>query len=160
MLIPSFLMSDVNKLLRLLIKNEQCEQIAQVAQQKWANEQMARVFLANRSFALFFAKNERFAQKTDEWIPNLDHESALRTFASKSPNGCSRIAYGKEALLDSAECTLTPCVFQELLVMIIHQVETKDIQLDENVRKEFLDVLMIEERGAVQVLDFSSSLLL
>ena len=70
MLIPSFLMSDVNKLLRLLIKNEQCEQIAQVAQQKWANEQMARVFLANRSFALFFAKNERFAQKTDERIPN------------------------------------------------------------------------------------------
>ena len=42
----------------------------------------------------------------------------------------------------------------------VHQVETKDIQLDENVRKQFLDVLMIEERGAVQVLDFSSSLLL
>ena len=29
-------MSDVSKSLRLLSKNEQCEQIAQVAQQKWA----------------------------------------------------------------------------------------------------------------------------
>ena len=35
-LIPSFLMSDVIELLRSLTKNEQSEQIAQVAHQKWA----------------------------------------------------------------------------------------------------------------------------
>ena len=35
-LIPSFLMSDVSKLLRSLAKNERWEQIAQVAHQKWA----------------------------------------------------------------------------------------------------------------------------
>ena len=66
-LIPSFLMSDVSESLRLLTKNERCEQIAQVAHQKWANHW---VFWANRSFAIFFAKNEQFAQKTDERIPS------------------------------------------------------------------------------------------
>ena len=35
-LIPSFLLSDMSKLLRSLTKNERCEQIAQVAHQKWA----------------------------------------------------------------------------------------------------------------------------
>ena len=35
-LIPSFLMSDVNELLRSLTKNERCEQIAQVAHKKLA----------------------------------------------------------------------------------------------------------------------------
>ena len=77
--IPSFLMSDVRESLRSLTKNERCEQIAQDAHQKWAtmsdslrsltkNEQMSEslVFLANRSFSHFFAKNERFAQKIDE----------------------------------------------------------------------------------------------
>ena len=36
LLIPSFLVSDVSESLRLLTKNERCEQIAQVAHQKWA----------------------------------------------------------------------------------------------------------------------------
>ena len=58
LLIPSFLMVDVSELLRLLTKNEgpwairsglspkmsNHEQIAQVAHQKWANEQIAHVF--------------------------------------------------------------------------------------------------------------------
>ena len=55
LLIPSFLMSDVSESLRLLTKNEWCEQIAQVAHQKWANERITRFF-------------EQFAQKTDEQI--------------------------------------------------------------------------------------------
>ena len=41
-LIPSFLMSDVSKSLSSLTKNERCEQIAQVAHQKWANEWITR----------------------------------------------------------------------------------------------------------------------
>ena len=47
------------------------EGIAQVAHQ---NEQMSKLlfFLAYHSFAHFFAKNERFALKTDEQIPNPD----------------------------------------------------------------------------------------
>ena len=107
-IIPSFLMSDVSKSLRLLTKNERCEQIAQVAHQKramWANrsgrspkmsnherfaqvahqkwatmskslrsltknEQMSEslVFLSESLICSFFSKNERFAQKTDEWV--------------------------------------------------------------------------------------------
>ena len=46
----------MSKSLRLLTKTEQMSE--------------SLVFLANRSFAHFFAKNERFAQKTDEQIPN------------------------------------------------------------------------------------------
>ena len=96
-LIPSFLVSDVSESLRSLTKNERCERIAQVAHQKWAtmsdslrslrgNERSwanrsgrspkmsewanRSFFWANRSFAHFFAKNERFAQKTDERIPS------------------------------------------------------------------------------------------
>ena len=96
-LIPSFLMSDVNELLRSLTKNERCEQIAQVAHQKlaamsdslrlltkneqpWVNRSGRSLkmsewgnrlfFLANPSFAHFFTKNKRFAQKTDEQIPS------------------------------------------------------------------------------------------
>ena len=98
MLISSFLVSDVSESLRLLTKNEQCEQISQVAQQKWAtmsdllrslrenerswancsgrspkmskwaNEQI--VFLSESLIRSFFQTNERFAQKTDERIQN------------------------------------------------------------------------------------------
>ena len=82
LLIPSFLESDVSESLRLLTKNEQCEQIAQVAHQKLAtmsdslrsltkNERMSELlffFWANRLFAHFWPKNKRFAQKTDEQI--------------------------------------------------------------------------------------------
>ena len=83
-------MSDVSKLLKLLTKNEQqwaiCwgrspkmsnhERIALVAHQKWAN---GSFFWVNRSFAHFWAKNERFAQKTDERIdefPALENLTA------------------------------------------------------------------------------------
>ena len=55
-LIPSFLVSDVSKLLRFLTKNERCEQMAQAAHQKWAtmselissltkNEQMSELLV-------------------------------------------------------------------------------------------------------------------
>ena len=40
--------------------NEQCEWIAQVAHKKWAKERITH----------FFAKNEQFAQKADDLIPN------------------------------------------------------------------------------------------
>ena len=72
-------MSDVSKLLRSLTKNEQCERIDMLLTKnerqsafrsghspkmsKWAN---GWVFWANEQFAHFFAKNKRFAQKTDE----------------------------------------------------------------------------------------------
>ena len=43
------------------------ERIAQVAHPKWANRSL---FWANHSFAHFMAKNEQFAQKTNERIPS------------------------------------------------------------------------------------------
>ena len=53
-LIPSFLVSDVSKSLRLLTKNERCERIAQVAHQKWANGGIAHslIFLQKTSDSL------------------------------------------------------------------------------------------------------------
>ena len=99
-LIPSFLVGDVSESLRSLTKNERCERITQVAHQKWAtmsdllrsltkNKQPwanrsgrspkmsewanRSFFWANRSFAHFFAKNEWFAQKTDERIPSPEN---------------------------------------------------------------------------------------
>ena len=81
--IPSFLMSDVSKSLRLLTKNERCERIAQVAHQKWAtmseslrsltkNERMSKslIFLSKSLIRSFFEKKEQFTQKTDERIPS------------------------------------------------------------------------------------------
>ena len=68
-LIPAFLLSDVSESLKSFTKNDQCEQIAHVAHQKWANRLF---FWANRLFSHFFAKNERFAQKPDEQIPSPD----------------------------------------------------------------------------------------
>ena len=67
LLIPSFLMSNVSsgrsplmsavsESLRSLTKNER--------------RSKSLVFLANCSFANFFAKNEQFFQKTDEQITN------------------------------------------------------------------------------------------
>ena len=70
LLVPSFLMSDVSKLLRLLTKNEQCEGISQVAHQKWVNEWIACFFELIAHWLIFSQKNERFAQKTDEQIPS------------------------------------------------------------------------------------------
>ena len=51
------------------------EQIAPVAHQKWANERIAHFFIKSIILSLFaklFVKNERFAQKTDDKIPNPD----------------------------------------------------------------------------------------
>ena len=101
-------MSDVSKLLRSLTKNEQCKQIAQVAHKKWAtmsaslrslikNERPwtncsgrspkmsdwanCSLFRANRSFAWFFAKNKRFARKTNERIPSPAVRTGLNWIA-------------------------------------------------------------------------------
>ena len=72
-----------------ITKNERWERITQVTHQKWAtmselhrsltkNERMSKLlfFWANRSFAHFVAKNERFAQKAMSEFPAL-HLSAL-----------------------------------------------------------------------------------
>ena len=92
-----FLVSNVSKSLRSLTINERCERIAQ---RKWAmmseslrlltkNEQMSEshVFLANRSFAHFRAKNERCPRKTDERIPSPAFSCLI--LKSKSPRGTS-----------------------------------------------------------------------
>ena len=53
LLIPSFLMSNVSKSLRLLTKNEWCERIAQVDHQKWVtmSELLTKMIKwVNRSF--------------------------------------------------------------------------------------------------------------
>ena len=55
-LIPSFLVSDVSESLRSLTKHEQMSE--------------SLVFVCQSLIRLF--KNERFAQKTDERIPNPD----------------------------------------------------------------------------------------
>ena len=64
-------MSDVSE--SFSTKNEPCERIAQVAQQKWANARIAGFFeQIAHSLVFFVAKNKRFAQKTYERIPNPD----------------------------------------------------------------------------------------
>ena len=105
-LIPSFLVSNASESLRSLTKNEQCERIAEVAHQKWATmSDLLRSLTknvrpwancsgrstkmskwANRSLferiaqvAHFFAKNERFARKTDERIPSPDSSFMVTT---------------------------------------------------------------------------------
>ena len=68
--IPSFLMSDVSESLSSLTKNEQPwanRSGCSPKKSEWANRLF---FLANRSFAHFFAKIKHFAQKTIEQIPN------------------------------------------------------------------------------------------
>ena len=78
-LIPSFLVSDVSESLRLLTKNEQCEQIAQVTHQKWVtisdsfrlltkNERMSKslVFLSELLIQLFFIK-KRAIRSENQW---------------------------------------------------------------------------------------------
>ena len=78
-----FLMTDMSKSFRWLTKHERCEQTAQVAhqnEQPWANRSSLTpkmsewanrsFFWVNLSFVNFFAKNKRFAQKTNELIPS------------------------------------------------------------------------------------------
>ena len=114
-LIPSFLVNE-SELLRLLTKKEWCEWIAQVSHQKWAtmsnsirslrgnerswanrsgcslkmSEWVDRSFFwANRSFAHFWAKNERFIRKTDERIPSPElNYLALRADGGLAGAGC------------------------------------------------------------------------
>ena len=77
-LIPSFLVSDVSESLRLLTKNEQCEQIAQVTHQKWANERIAR-FFERITHSLIFSKNTNDALRKpmsefpalEKWCMNI-----------------------------------------------------------------------------------------
>ena len=69
------------------------ERIAQVAHQKWVHEQIAR-FLANCSFAHFWSKNERFAQKTDEWIPSPEIGKCNGEFEISTPELLSRSRRG------------------------------------------------------------------
>ena len=86
LLIPSFLVNDVSKLLRLLTKNRQPWAIrsgrSEGNEQLWENRSgrspklselvNQSFFWANCSFAHFWAKNQRFARKTDEQIPGPD----------------------------------------------------------------------------------------
>ena len=55
--------ATVSDSLRLLRRNVRCEQIAQVAHQKWVNERITHL-------RTFLAKYERFAPKFDKRIPN------------------------------------------------------------------------------------------
>ena len=55
LLITSFLMSDVSESLKSLTKNEWCEQIAQIAHQKWATmSKLLRSLTKNEWIARFF----------------------------------------------------------------------------------------------------------
>ena len=83
-LIPSFLVSDVSESLRSLTKNEQpwairsgrseemsnCEQIAQVAHQKWANEWTAT----------FMSKSENRWANSQPWLIGTYYLFDLRIF--------------------------------------------------------------------------------
>ena len=71
----------------------ECEQFAQVAQDKWANEWITRFFLANPSFSLSLTKNEGYAQKirlgqmsytVSEWV-GKNERFALK-FDERIPN--------------------------------------------------------------------------
>ena len=86
-LIPSFLVSDVSESLRLLTKNEgpwairSCcseemsdhERISQVAHLKLANEWIAHLFWAYRSFAHFWAKKSNSLGKPMSEVQALVH---------------------------------------------------------------------------------------
>ena len=91
-LIPSFLMSDVSESLWSLTKNEQCEQIAQVAHQKWANEQIARFFERIAHLLIF-------SQKTSDWLRKAMSEFLALLSGSPArlahvlPSSPARLAY-------------------------------------------------------------------
>ena len=84
-LIPSFLVSDVSESLRSLTKNEQpwaiCsghspkisnhEQIAQVAHQKWANEQITCFFERIAHLLIFLQKTSDSLRKPMSEFPTL-----------------------------------------------------------------------------------------
>ena len=64
-LIPSFLKSNVSESIRSLSKNERCERIAQVAQQKWANERIARFFEQIAHLLIF--RKKRAIHSENQW---------------------------------------------------------------------------------------------
>ena len=70
-LIPSFLMSNVSESLRSLTKNEWCKQIAQVAHQKWANEQIAHFFEQIAHSLIFLQKTSDLLRKPMSEFPAL-----------------------------------------------------------------------------------------
>ena len=78
-------MSDVSKLLRSLTIMSDHEQFAQVAHQKWTNEQITW-FFERIAHWLIFRKNEHFAQKTDERIPSPVIKLQYRTNAKSKRN--------------------------------------------------------------------------
>ena len=84
----------MSKSLRSLRGNEHREQIAQVAHQKFTNRSF---FQANHSYAHFWAKNERFARKTDEQIPSPGKTKIARSKIAKSNIVIPKIAKSKIA---------------------------------------------------------------
>ena len=70
-LISSFLVSNVSESLRLLTKNEQCERIAQVAHQKWANEWIAHFFEQIAHLLIFGQKTSDSLGKPMSKFPAL-----------------------------------------------------------------------------------------
>ena len=75
---PSFLMSDVSEMLRSLTKNEGCEQIAQVAHQKWApmSDSLRPLTKNERPWA----NRSGGSPKMSKWV-NCSFFSANRLFA-------------------------------------------------------------------------------
>ena len=63
-----------------------------VAQGKWANEQIAQFFKANRSFSLSLIKNEQFDLKFEERIPNPAHSLFFHLFIPLVTGGKRRVA--------------------------------------------------------------------
>ena len=64
--------ATMSDLLRSLRGNERCERNAHFAHQKWENEWIAHFFERINHSLIFFTKNERFARKSNERIPNPD----------------------------------------------------------------------------------------
>ena len=92
LLIPSSLMSNVSESLMLLTKNERCEQIAQVANQKWATmSKSLRSLTKNEQIARFF-----------DWIAHLLIFSQQRAISSEN-----RWAYSQPWILESKTMATT-----------------------------------------------------
>ena len=86
--IPSFLVNDVSKSLRSLTKNELCEQIAQVAHQKWAtmskslrsltkNERIVHFFERIAHLLIFLQKKSDSLRKPMSKFPALKFSNSV-----------------------------------------------------------------------------------
>ena len=89
-LIPSFLMSDVSESLRSLTKNERCEWIAQVAHQKWGNEQIANFFEWITHLLIFSQKQ---AIRSENWWANSQPWNKLYSDPNKIASGSANQIY-------------------------------------------------------------------